>query len=250
MVEPAGEPAGVDPAGAERTARTSISERLWNGDFLGAAERADNLTLTTETVLEQYELYLSSAHHISDLRQRCNAFFLTLHTAVLGGVAYLWVQQRPPTAVADSPQVLAWAALLVGLVGVSVSVCWKLLLRTYRSINSVKYRILDVLEDRLPARVYGKAEWTQLNEREPDRPRYIALSKIEECLPVLLGLVYVVVIVVSAVALFGVGAEADAETGPVTGSLSGAVTAPAVAENELPTAPADGTGAGPADGGR
>ena len=67
-----------------------------------------------------------------------NSFFLTLNTAVVGGLG-----------AADVEWYLAAAGILL-------SVAWWLLLRSYRDLNRAKFRVILDLEKRMPAHIYRR----------------------------------------------------------------------------------------------
>ena len=64
---------------------------------------------------------------------------------------------------------------------------WFYLVRSYRLLNSAKYQVVGVLEERLPASPFWGAEWWALGEGT-DRARYWPLSHIEQWIPILFGL--------------------------------------------------------------
>lgn len=83
------------------------------------------------TVLEQYRSYVEMADRISARRGLANTFFLTLNTAVFTVIGVFWETQ---------PRASAWllAFPLVALLGQCIA--WYWLLRSYRQLNSAKYR--------------------------------------------------------------------------------------------------------------
>ena len=135
-------------------------------------------------VLEQYKLYVEMADRVSARRGLTNSFFLTLNTGIVTAIV---------TLVAAVHEVPAggkawWLAIpLVAILGQCYA--WFYLVRSYRLLNSAKYRVVGALEERLPASPFWRAEWWELGEGR-DRARYWPLSHIEQWIPVLFGLTY------------------------------------------------------------
>jgi hypothetical protein len=63
--------------------------------------------------------------------------------------------------------------------------------RSYRQLNTAKFKVVGALEDRLPASPYWHAEWVALGEGK-DWRKYLPLTHLEQWVPVLFGLVYVI----------------------------------------------------------
>ena len=66
---------------------------------------------------------------------------------------------------------------------------WFYLVRSYRQLNTATYEVVGALEARLPASPYWKAEWLALGEGK-DAKKYLPLTHLEQWVPVLFGLVY------------------------------------------------------------
>ena len=155
------------------TTKDDIRKVLWNEEF------ADSGSL-----LEQYKLYVEMADRISQRRGAANTFFLTFNTAVVGALAGFYKDVPPDVSVA----MYAAAAVL--------SIAWGVLLRSYRNLNTAKFKVIGVLEERLPANPYYKAEWKALGEGK-DLRRYIPLSAIETVVPAVFFLIYIYLFVVT-----------------------------------------------------
>jgi hypothetical protein len=143
-----------------------IREVIWNEEFANP-----------ERLLEQYKMCVEMADRISQRRGAANTFFLTFNTAVVGALSGFYDNVPGDVAVA----MYAAAAVL--------SIAWGLLLRSYRNLNSAKFEVIGVLEERLPANVYYKAEWKALGEGK-DWRKYIPLSAIETFVPAIFFVIY------------------------------------------------------------
>ncbi len=153
----------------------AIRERLWNPQ--NDSQHADRL-------LEQYKLYLEMADRISQRRGAANTFFLTFNTAVVGALASLYDKVPKEVGIA-----LFVAAAVF-------AIAWALLLRSYRNLNSAKFKVVGLLEERLPARLFYEAEWVALGEGK-DYRKYIPLSVVETVVPVVFLGIYVYLFAIS-----------------------------------------------------
>jgi hypothetical protein len=165
--------------GATTTPADSVRPTLWNPS-VDTAAYGDDRAQYQNAVLEQYKLYAEMADRISARRALTNTFFLTLNTAVFAVTGSFW-NDRP----AASPWWLVFP--LLGLVVQCAA--WFFLVRSYRQLNSAKYVVIGVLEERLPASPYWKAEWTALGEGK-DPARYWPLTHLEQWIPVLFAVMY------------------------------------------------------------
>jgi hypothetical protein len=160
---------------------SELARRLF--DDPPEAVGADRATQTYDgALLEQYKLYVEMADRISARRGLTNSFFLTLNTGIVGLTAAL---NKIPTGAQEW-----WLAIpLVAILGECYA--WFYLVRSYRLLNGAKYRVVGALEERLPASPFWRAEWWELGEGR-DRTRYWPLSHIEQWIPVLFALTYIV----------------------------------------------------------
>ena len=133
-------------------------------------------------LLEQYKVYVEMADRISQRRGLTNTFFLTFNTAIFGLVATFW-KDRPN---GDA----GWLTIPL-LVLLGECFAWFYLLRSYRLLNTAKYKVIGALEERLPSSPYWRAEWVALGEGS-DRKRYLPLSHLEKWIPVLFAALYII----------------------------------------------------------
>ncbi len=143
-----------------------IRKALWNDEFSDSAN-----------LIEQYKLYVELTDRIQQRRGAANTFFLSFNTAVVGALAGFYENVPPNVAVA----VYAAAAVL--------AIAWGVLLKSYRNVNSAKFRVIGLLEERLPARLYYGAEWKALGEGKA-WSKYIPMSWIETVVPLVFFLIY------------------------------------------------------------
>lgn len=142
-------------------------------------------------VLDIYKMAVEMADRVSARRALANAFFLTVNTTLVAVVGLSTTQ--PDSA-------LRFVAVCVA--GIAVSVCWWLLLRAYRRLNSAKFSVINKIEDEhLPVKPYID-EWKELMPDDLATTRRARLAKafrelgaVERIVPVVFGLLYIVLLV-------------------------------------------------------
>lgn len=129
-------------------------------------------------LVEQYKLMAEMSDRLSARRGLANSFFLSIESALVATVT-LADKRTWPIAVA----------------GIVVALAWFRLLRSYKMLNSAKFKVIHAIEARLPAQPF-KDEWDILDQpTQPVWKRYTALSTIEQIVPlVFVGLLGVLLV--------------------------------------------------------
>lgn len=143
----------------------------------GAAHRAHSLEL--------YKLYVEMADRISARRERANSFFLTVNAALLA------ILVRDIEAAADVRRFVS--GLLLPAAASTLCFLWYRIVRSYRDLNSAKFKVIHVMESQLPMRPYD-AEWESV-ERGKNADLYLPFSHVEIAVPWVFIAFYAVVIV-------------------------------------------------------
>ncbi|WP_419551730.1 RipA family octameric membrane protein [Candidatus Poriferisodalis sp.] len=133
------------------------------------------------TLLTQYGLYVESAEKVSHRRGIANNFFLLVNSAASVALAAFGL---------SSDEAVVWPLLFSTIIMISVCVLWGFTVHSYRQLSSAKWRIVNALEERLPAAPWA-AEW-QLLGRGKSRRGYRRLTAVEKWVPGLFALVYAV----------------------------------------------------------
>ncbi|MEU8242566.1 hypothetical protein AB0C07_30300 [Actinoplanes missouriensis] len=149
-----------------------MTGELWTAEIGPAAYDGPAEKYQT-AILEQYKLYVEMADRISARRALANTFFLTLNSAIFTSIGVFWTV-RPDAS-------LGWLTLPL-LALMAQCAAWFWLLRAYRELNRVKYRVIGDLEQRLPASPFWRAEYPVL--------RGVPLSAVEQVLPVFFAVLY------------------------------------------------------------
>lgn len=129
-------------------------------------------------LLEQYKLISESADKITDKRQSTNNFYLGVNSFILAVASYLAVSK------------VNTVSILISVSGLLVSIVWLKNINSFKQLNSAKFKVIHELEEYLPARIYQK-------EDEYLQKGYYKLTAVEKWIPVIFGVLYVIIILIS-----------------------------------------------------
>src|SRR2546426_296635 len=144
------------------------------------AQHADHL-------LEQYRLYVEMADKVSERRQSANSFFFTVNTALVAALGVAWPRAGGFVAI-------GWYAI-VGLAGMVLCYSWYRLLRSYRDLNTAKFKVVHAIEQHLPLRLYD-AEWASVGRGENPKV-YLPFTHIETRVPWVFFALYLALVVLA-----------------------------------------------------
>ncbi|MDU8848108.1 hypothetical protein RYE13_18960 [Clostridioides difficile] len=130
--------------------------------------------LYKEHQFEQYKIFICSAEKISDMRININKFFITINSIIVT-VLGLFLDN------------LSWAICLIPILGITISILWIKNITSYSKLNSVKFEIINEIENILPLSMFKK-EWDKLK----DDKKYNTLSNIEKKTPYVFIILYIV----------------------------------------------------------
>lgn len=126
-------------------------------------------------VLELYKLAVEMADRVSARRGTANAFFLSVQTTFIALISF------GIPKLSESPW---WVSLAVVLAGITLSATWWMQLRSYRDLNTAKFKVINRLEERLPVKIFAD-EWEELKSDPIPawRKRYAELGTSERTVP-------------------------------------------------------------------
>lgn len=131
--------------------------------------------------MEQYKLYVEMADRISSRRQSANSFFLTLNTTIVALVSYLGLGEQNNR--------WYW---LVATAGIVLSYMWYRLVRSYKDLNTAKFKVIHEIESKLPMAPYD-AEWEAVGRgKAPEL--YLPFTRIEIYVPWIFLVLHAVVV--------------------------------------------------------
>ena len=136
---------------------------------LQSVEKSDFSGDFEPTIIEQWKTCVEAANGITEKRNTVNSIFVTINTALFAVV----------TLSSDCKNIL--------LSGVGILVCflWLQLLENYKTLNKVKYDIINEIEEMLPLAPF-KTEWSRLQNQKG----YTGLTEIEKMAPWIFMILY------------------------------------------------------------
>jgi len=132
-----------------------------------------------EHSVQIYKTYLEMADRISERREKANSFFLAVNTALTALLAKDALGTGAPAAL----------AVLAPLAGGILCYLWHRIIRSYRDLNSAKFKVVHAIERQLPLRPYD-AEWEAVGRG--NNPRlYLPFTHVELLVPWIFMVFYV-----------------------------------------------------------
>lgn len=145
---------------------------------------------TVADILEQYKIFVDTMEKVVARRQVAGSFFLSVNTLFLTGLGFL-VKDVTKSGLSVA------AVLAMGLAGILVCVTWRRLMLHYGQLNAAKFKVIHLLEKRLPAQLFT-AEWTALDKGK-DPKKYVSFAKTESIVPLVFAVLYGVLTVIGLV---------------------------------------------------
>lgn len=147
-----------------------------------------------QELLEIYKLHAELADSVSRQRSTANRFYML----VLSGLAVLFSAflQR------ENGVPLGWLMVGFGIFGMFLASAWYIVIRSYRQLNSGKFKALHELEEKL-AYPFFKREWDLLAEGR-DQKTYWRLTVVETFVPTIFFICFAALLVIG-ICLLGAG---------------------------------------------
>ena len=133
-------------------------------------------------ILELYKLHAELSDRVSQRREGANRLFVSLLTGLM---VFLAALLRLGTRDLGAGIVMGF----FGVVGAALSAAWYVVIRSYRQLNTGKFKTLHELEKMLPYPFFQR-EWDLLRKGRDFR-RYWRLTVVETLLPVIFFLLFV-----------------------------------------------------------
>lgn len=144
----------------------------------------------SERLLEIYKIHVELSDKVSERRGQTNMFYITLLSGI---IALLSISNEKDGTQEIFPQ--NWIFFIVGITGFLLCVLWYFNIRSYRQLNSGKFKALHELESRLDYPFFAR-EWELLGRGEISK-KYYQLSKVEQLAPIILFIPYLILIIIS-----------------------------------------------------
>ena len=144
-------------------------------------------------LLEQYKLYVEMADRVSQRRDQSNRFYVTIVSALAAIVVVIARFGIPVGGASGALSDIGFLA--IGLFGFALSGVWWLNIRSYRTLNSAKFEIINRVEKQLPFAGYSE-EWEILRPPKGRKP-YLQLTRVEQFVPIIFMGLFVLLIAYS-----------------------------------------------------
>jgi hypothetical protein len=142
-----------------------------------------------EQLFEQYKIYLASADTNSSRRQTANSFFVTLNTVLVSLISYLNMGDSGTSPFFGT----------IAIAGICICYMWFRLVRSYRDLNSAKFKVIHEIEKSLPISPYD-AEWEAVG-RGQDSKLYLPFTNVEMYVPIVFIMLHLFVLISSFVSI-------------------------------------------------
>jgi hypothetical protein len=141
-----------------------------------------------EYLLEQYKLYVEMADRISNRRAQTNRFYISLLSGLLALLSIIVGRN-----IFSDFQTIMFS--VISVLGLTLCALWNINIRSYRQLNSGKFKVVHEMEQHLPFPCYSR-EWEILGEGEKSK-KYLQLTRVEQYVPFLLSIPYMLLLVYS-----------------------------------------------------
>lgn len=139
-------------------------------------------TKDLEIFFKQYEIGVEMADKISQRRGENNKFYSTILLALSSTIIAIFKN--------NIYHYIDFICIL-SLLGIAFSIIWLLNIKSYRTLNKAKFRVLFEMEKKLPYKLYSD-EYQYLNEYE-----HFSLTKIEKNVPIIFIIAFILIILFS-----------------------------------------------------
>ena len=131
-------------------------------------------------IIEQYKLYVEMADRVSDRRAKANQFYMALLSGLLVVVSFV-VNKDNQSAFVDYQEIIF---LAIGILGLLICFIWNINIRSYRQLNTAKFKVIHELEEKLAYAGYTR-EWEFLG-KGAEAKKYLQLTRVEAWVPIIL----------------------------------------------------------------
>ena len=141
-------------------------------------------------LIEQYKIFVESADKVSDRRAETNKFFISILSALLAFLAFVFTKKIS----AGYEKIILISFSILGLL---LNGIWFTNIMSYSKLNYAKFKIINDMEKRLAYRCFDK-EWDELGRGKSKE--YKTLTSIEKLVPIILGIPFLLLLIYSLAA--------------------------------------------------
>ena len=150
---------------------------------VGVREQQKLAAGSQDTFLEQYKIYVEMADRVSSRRVEANKYYISILTALFALISLITVPNQLQNFIIG----------IVAIFGIALCFVWVVNIRSYRELNSLKFKVIHELEQFLSYPCYTR-EWEILKD-ESDTKSYFRLTRIEAFTPYIMMGVYAILLI-------------------------------------------------------
>lgn len=139
-------------------------------------------------LLEQYKLYVEMVDRISNRRAQTNRFYISLLSGLLALLSMVVGRD-----IFSDFQTIVFS--VISVLGLTLCALWNINIRSYKQLNSGKFKVIHEMEQHLPFPCYNR-EWEILGEGEKSK-KYLQLTRVEQYVPFILAIPYILLFLYS-----------------------------------------------------
>jgi len=143
-------------------------------------------------LLEQYKLYVEMMDRTTARRNQMNSFYISLLSGLL---ALITIATNKDIARFQNTKFQAIAFLVVAILGTILCAIWYQNIKSYKQLNSGKFKVINELEKQLPFSYYDR-EWEFL-KKDKRYQDYLTQTNVEKILPFFLAIPYIGLLIYS-----------------------------------------------------
>lgn len=143
-----------------------------------------------QILLEQYKVYIDKMNQVSEQRKNNSNFYITLLSGMLVILAFIVSNNL-------YLEILHLILVCIALFGIALCIAWYFQIRSHKQLFNVKYSIIKEIEKKLEFPIHD----TELRELERQK-LFFSLLGVESIVPVLLGIAYVILFIISIYFIF------------------------------------------------
>ncbi len=158
-----------------------------------------------EMIIEQYKVYLQTSEDLVARRQTVSNFYISVNSVIVSIFSAI-VAVVSTVEISNAALIILIAGIMASVIGVILCRNWSRILESYGKLNSAKMTVISAIEKKLPFNIYD-VEWKVQTDRLVSK-KYISFTRIERKLPIIFGVIYICILVISiaiAVSVYFVG---------------------------------------------
>lgn len=132
------------------------------------------------------------ADRVSERRLKTNQFYIGIISGLLGVLAFNFGDSSLDLLAHKQNSII----LTIAILGLVLNLIWFINIRSFRKLNSGKFMVIHEMEALLPFQPYDR-EW-DIIKRGEKKKNYFQLSRIEQYLPVVLSVPFLILLLLVA----------------------------------------------------